>query len=144
MLIRFPPSLFTLPVVLLCLLPSRSPFASAIMNLSPSSAASRWHGTFRQTGAMLFGQCFLLNGPSFIFTHGAFPVPEQLYTWLHLELKEQAESLSPAKEQQRCDFYCAACFLCLWLHSQSKKRGYYVILIKWPGFAEKKVNIDFD
>lgn len=64
---------------------------------------SLWHGTFRQTQASLFGQCILLNGPSFIFTHGTFPVPEQLYTWLHLELKEQAESLSPAKEQQHCE-----------------------------------------
>ena len=84
----------------------------------PSSAASLWHGTFRQTQAMLFEQCLLLDGPSFIFTHGAFPVPEQLYTWLHMELKEQAESLSPAKEQQ----HWAACLLLPCLRSQSKRR----------------------
>lgn len=83
-----------------------------------------------QSEAMLFGQCFPLNGPSFIFTHGAFPVPEQLYTWLHLELKEQAESLSPAKEQQHCDSYWAVCLLCSCLHSQSKRREYYLVLIK--------------
>lgn len=96
-------------------------------------------GHFRQTEAMLFGQRFLLNGPSFIFTHGAFPVPEQLYTWLHLELKEQAEFLSPAKEQQHCDSYRAVCLRCSCLHSQSKKREYYFVLMKWPRFRQEKL-----
>lgn len=62
------------------------------------AACCRYHGcfsilcSFSVTGGtlktMLFGQRFLLNGPSFIFTYGAFLVPEQLYTWLHLERNE--------------------------------------------------------
>lgn len=107
----------------------------AITDYSSTSAASLWHGTFRQTKAVLFGQCFLLNCSSFIFTHGAFLVPEQLYTWLHLELKEQAESLSPGKEQQHSEFKSATCLWCSWLHSLSKKRKYFT-LIKWPGFRQ--------
>lgn len=109
--------------------------------LLPSTSIffSLWHGAFRQTEAMLFEQCLLLDGPSFIFTHGAFPVPEQLYTWLHLELKEQAESLSPAKEQQHCDFCWASCLLCPCLHTQLTKRGYCFVLIKWPVFRQEKL-----
>lgn len=120
-----------------CLLPSLSPFVAAIMNLFPrSSAGAQLHGTFRQTEAMLFGQCFPLNGLSFIFTHGAALVPEQLYTWLHLELKEQAESLSPAKEQRHWESYWADCLFYLCFHSLSKQREYYFTLIKWPGFRK--------
>lgn len=62
------------------------------------AACCRYHDcscilcSFSVTGdrlkTMLFGQRFLLNGPSFIFTYGAFLVPEQLYTWLHLERSE--------------------------------------------------------
>lgn len=116
-----------------------SGFLFLLLLLSASIFYSLWHGAFRQTEAMLFEQCLLLDGLSFIFTHGAFPVPEQLYTWLHLELKEQAESLSPAKEQEHCDFYWAACILCLGLHPQLTKRGCYVVLIKWPLFRSEKL-----
>lgn len=113
----------------------------------PFSAVSLWRGTFRQTEAvvkMMFEQCLLLDGPSFIFTHGAFPVPEQLYTWLHLELKERTESLSPAKEQQHCDFYWDACFLRPCLHSQLTKRGYYFCSNQMTSIQTSKVNIDLN
>lgn len=65
---------------------SSSQLVAAIMTVPPFSAASLWPGDTLKT--MLFGQRFLLSGPSFIFTYGAFLVPEQLYTWLHLERNE--------------------------------------------------------
>lgn len=132
-----PPSLFIWFSCSFPLAPVHSALHAAVPNPSPFSAASLWHGTFRQTEAVLFEQCLLLDGPSFIFTHGAFPVPQQLYTWLHMELKEQAESLSPAKVQQ----HWAARLLLPCLRSQSKRREYYFCYNQMTRIWTRKVNI---
>lgn len=110
------------------------------MNVLPSSAASLWHGT---NPADVVWTVLPIKW-TFLYIHiWCISSPRAIIHMTTLGAKGIAESLSPAKkqQQQQCDSYWAARMLsaCLCLHSQSERRKFFFVPIKWPQFRQGKL-----
>lgn len=111
-----------------------APLAAPIMNLSSSSVASLWPRTFRQIGALLFGQCFLLNGLFLLYSHMVHFQSQSNYT--HDFTWRQTESLSRV-EREHCESYGVLWLPCLSAFPFKERGGIYIFVVfKWSGFGQ--------
>lgn len=77
---------------------------AAIMTVPPFSAASLWQGTHSN---YVVWTVFPIKRTFFYIHIRCISSPRAIIHMTTLGAKRIAESLSPAKKQQRCDFFCA-------------------------------------